>query len=362
MIDSTEEPDVEQHHRGRRTGLGERDARLLLREHVAEERGDRRERAGGDREPQDARHEAGPRPFVVRREREEERRDADRQRRDERQLPREERELEPDHPDADREQERVDRLGHEQVRHPLDVAEHPAALAHDGRQRRRSCRPAARVWATARVAAEPEPIATPMSASFRASTSFTPSPVIATTWPRDWSASTIARFCCGVTRPKTRVVSRTSASSSRSSGRSPRVDGASAPGRPSAPRDRGDGGRVVAGDDLDVDALPGEVGERVGAVRRTRSVQDDEGDRDEPLAAAVGRRGRVGAGEQEHAQSPSACARVVARRGRRRRASSTSGAPSTQSAALPEVGAAPLAGGRERDGRRAASHPSGASG
>ena len=38
--------------------------------------------------------------------------------------------------------------------------------------------------ATARVAAAPEPMATPMSASLSASASFTPSPVIATTWPR----------------------------------------------------------------------------------------------------------------------------------------------------------------------------------
>ena len=37
--------------------------------------------------------------------------------------------------------------------------------------------------ATARVASLPEPIATPMSASFSASASFTPSPVIATVWP-----------------------------------------------------------------------------------------------------------------------------------------------------------------------------------
>ncbi len=43
------------------------------------------------------------------------------------------------------------------------------------------------IWATARVASEPEPMDTPMSASFRAM-SFTPSPVIATVWPRDWSA------------------------------------------------------------------------------------------------------------------------------------------------------------------------------
>ena len=58
-------------------------------------------------------------------------------------------------------------------------------------------------WATARVASLPEPIATPMSASFSASASFTPSPVMATVWPCDCSACTISRFCCGVTRPKT---------------------------------------------------------------------------------------------------------------------------------------------------------------
>ena len=45
----------------------------------------------------------------------------------------------------------------------------------------------------------------PMSASLSASASLTPSPVIATTWPFDCSAATIARFCCGVTRPNTRV-------------------------------------------------------------------------------------------------------------------------------------------------------------
>ena len=45
-----------------------------------------------------------------------------------------------------------------------------------------------------------------MSASFSASASFTPSPVMATTCPLDCSAPTIARFCCGVTRPNTGVL------------------------------------------------------------------------------------------------------------------------------------------------------------
>ncbi len=68
-------------------------------------------------------------------------------------------------------------------------------------------RPSARMWGTtpnspssstsrptARVAGLPVPIAMPMSAALSAGMSLTPSPVIATTWPRDWSASTASRF------------------------------------------------------------------------------------------------------------------------------------------------------------------------
>ena len=72
-------------------------------------------------------------------------------------------------------------------------------------------------WATALVACAPLPIATPMSASLRASASLTPSPVIATTCPLRCSACTSARFCSGDTRPKTVVVSAISRSSSGSS-------------------------------------------------------------------------------------------------------------------------------------------------
>lgn len=86
------------------------------------------------------------------------------------------------------------------------------------------------IWATARVASLPEPIATPMSASLSASTSLTPSPVIATWCPRDCSAPTSSRFCCGVTRPKTAVRSAVSASASASVGRVRASSGCSAPG------------------------------------------------------------------------------------------------------------------------------------
>ena len=72
-------------------------------------------------------------------------------------------------------------------------------------------------WATPRVASLPDAIATPQSASFSARTSLTPSPVIATVWPRCCRARTIARFWCGVTRPNTVFSSSASASASRSS-------------------------------------------------------------------------------------------------------------------------------------------------
>jgi hypothetical protein len=44
------------------------------------------------------------------------------------------------------------------------------------------------------------PMAMPMSAFFRAGASLTPSPVIATTAPRERSASTMRSLCSGLTR------------------------------------------------------------------------------------------------------------------------------------------------------------------
>ena len=49
------------------------------------------------------------------------------------------------------------------------------------------------------------PMAMPMSACLRAGASLTPSPVMATTWPRLCRASTSRSFCSGVTRAKTAV-------------------------------------------------------------------------------------------------------------------------------------------------------------
>ena len=58
-------------------------------------------------------------------------------------------------------------------------------------------------WATLRAASEPAAMATEQSACLRASVSFTPSPVMATTWPCSCSAMTNCFFCSGFTRPNT---------------------------------------------------------------------------------------------------------------------------------------------------------------
>ena len=76
------------------------------------------------------------------------------------------------------------------------------------------------IWATAREAGLPDPIATPMSASLSARTSLTPSPVIATVWSRACRAWTMARFWSGRTRPKVVYSAIASASASGWSGSS----------------------------------------------------------------------------------------------------------------------------------------------
>ena len=63
------------------------------------------------------------------------------------------------------------------------------------------------------AASEPEAMAMEQSASLRASTSLTPSPVMATVCPSSLSARTKRRFWSGVTRPKTVYFSTASAMS-----------------------------------------------------------------------------------------------------------------------------------------------------
>ena len=103
---------------------------------------------------------------------------------------------------------------------------------------------------------------------------------------------------------------------------------------------------------LTCDALPGEVRER-GRRRLANPVgQDHEGDGDEPIRSAIGSDRGLGAAEEDHAPS-----RLGVRARLRevgvvvRRAQQHVGRAEHPRPPGPEVGAAPLAGGRERDGR-----------
>jgi len=86
-------------------------------------------------------------------------------------------------------------------------------------------------FATARAAGAPDPMAMPRSACLRARASLMPSPVMATVWPLDCSASTMAFFWSGDTRPKTLSVLRTSARASCPAGSTRASTPRSRPGR-----------------------------------------------------------------------------------------------------------------------------------
>ena len=73
---------------------------------------------------------------------------------------------------------------------------------------------AVRIRGAASRAASVAPLtAMPQSACFKAGASFTPSPVMATMWPRDCKAFTISYLCCGNTRAKPSAVSTARATS-----------------------------------------------------------------------------------------------------------------------------------------------------
>ena len=98
----------------------------------------------------------------------------------------------------------------------------------------------------------------PRSACFRAGTSLTPSPVMATTWPLVWRASTTARFWSGLHPAEDEValdsVGEPAQVVGAVLGRRPAL---SPPGMPTVAGDGPDRRRVVAGEDLDGDALAG---------------------------------------------------------------------------------------------------------
>ena len=158
--------------------------------------------------------------------------------------------------------------------------------------------------ATALVAADPEFMAMPMSACLIASASFTPSPVIATVWPRPaarYDAPSSARGDATEHRCFVEHLAELG-------GVGRQRAGVEALGniQPELARDRRDGVRVVAGDDPDVDALLGEVAERLRRVRSQPLAEGHQRDGLEhvraglvrPRAASVSALGGVGEHER----------------------------------------------------------------
>ena len=254
------------------------------------------------------------------------------------------------HADRERQQHRVDGLGQVEAGRALDVAEHPASLGHHARERVEVGVEQDELRHRARGVA-PVPIAMPMSASFSARASFTPSPVIATVWPRACSAPTIARFCCGVTRPNTRwrlehIGERVGSSGKRRARRRDR----SAPSRPSERGDRPDRARVVAGDHLHAHVL---LARSSAASRRRRRGPVPEHDERHRARSA----GSVVAVERGGARASSTTARGPrpSRRDSRRAVAASPGQqhvrrPQDPRAAIAERDGAPLA--RRGEGHR----------
>ena len=270
--------------------------------------------------------------------------------------------------DRDREQHRVDGLGHEQVRDPLDVGDDPPALGDDaghGREvaveqhdlrdgarrgrtrcpsRRRCRRPSARARRSRRRRSSPR-------------------------CARGLAARRRCAASAAASRARTPNAARAaSASASRSSGSSRASNAVVRARDPDPRRDRADRARVVARDDHAADALLGEVRERLGRVGRGSAP------RASTSAAARARREEISsrAGASVRASSstrrPLAASSCRPRHARERRApaSTISGAPSTHVPRSPnaaalhlradENGTAPLriqpsgAGNAARDG------------
>ena len=184
--------------------------------------------------------------------------------------------------------------------------------------------------ATALVACAPLFIATPMSASLIASASLTPSPVIATTWPSACSAWTRARFCSGLHPAEDRRLSDDRAQLLDVGTDGPGVAQPAVGDVEADPAgDRADGLRVVAGDDLDVDALRREVVQRVLGVGPDLLGQRHQRERAHPGGQDLPVEGGVAVAEQHAPAGRSSPSRGPVRAAGRPRRSSTSGAPRT---------------------------------
>ena len=119
------------------------------------------------------------------------------------------------------------------------------------------------IVAASRATSVPErPMATPMSARRSAGASLTPSPVMATTWPAERSASAMRSLASGELRAKTTSVPEPSSSSSSrfrhrvQFGAGDHLHPAGTAADADLAGDRGGGQPVVAGDHVDADASP----------------------------------------------------------------------------------------------------------
>ena len=199
--------------------------------------------------------------------------------------------------------------------------------------------------AASRATSVPErPIAMPMSASCSAGPSFTPSPVIATTWPRCRKRAGDAQLVLGSTRASTTPSRSTSAPSSCSSaGRSfaDRARGASAPRSPTFAAIARGGRRVVAGDHRDADAGAPARGDRV-------APRSGRGGSSRPSRPSSSRSRSASSASRD--RSP-----AVERRACRRPAPAGPARPSPRSAAAAASSATPAAR-QERVGRALDEH------
>ena len=285
----------------------------------------------GHREPQHPLQEAGDVAALVGPERQEERRDADGHRRHQGQVPGQERERQGKDRGGDDREQAHHVLRDEQVRDPFHVADHPPAFG-DHR------------WQVGELAVQQHQLGDRLGGLRAVAHRDADVGVLERQRVVDAVAGhrhdvpvgtaarcTSARFCSGDTRPNTVVFPAISRSSSGSIADGAGVHRGADPSRPDPGGDRGDRGRVVAGDDLDR-RRPGRrstAGSRA-ASGRTCSVSVTSAVGCRPAGSVASSDARARPAQQQHpAAGRGQLGHPVAERDRRRPAARP-GAPNTQ--------------------------------
>ncbi len=228
--------------------------------------GDGDDGAGGDREPQDPVEESGSNQVDVGCQREEQAGEADAEGADQRELARQERELDLLDADDRRQQHGVHRLGDEEVGDPFDVVDDLAALRRAPREGGEAVVEQHQLRDRRAMPSCPLPMAMPMSESFSASTSLTPSPVMATTRTAGLQGADHGPLLVGGDPSEHRDASERVGQLVGIVGELAGVDACVRRRGPRPVGHGGDRGDVVAGDHLQIDTLVGEV--RAGSRER----------------------------------------------------------------------------------------------